>query len=105
MRFSLFQLLRVNMCKFNNRLFNFALIVFAIIHISLTSPINRKLSRNSFSDYYDYDQDLELNFDQRQNGSENYRVNFNGFLIALPAGDVTNNSDVLSILGETVLSS
>lgn len=93
------------MCKFNNRLFNFALIVFPIIHISLTSPINRKLSRNSFSDYYDYDQDLELNFDQRQNGSENYRVNFNGFLIALPAGDVTNNSDVLSVLGEKVLSS
>lgn len=89
------------MCKFNNRLFVFSLLWTCLSQVVLAKPaLQQDQSEESGNmelndlmaltallapqDNYD------LHYDQRQKGSENYRVKLDGFFIGLPQEDGTS---------------
>lgn len=64
------------------------LLVFVASKRSSGSPIEQLLSDfldDASDSQPDFGDDYELHFDQRQNGTENYRLNVDGVLIAVPA--------------------
>lgn len=79
------------MCKFNQFLVLFVCCA-QFIQISVTSPLGTLL----FDDYLDEqaDDDYDLHYDERQNGTENYRLNINGVVIAVPGASSNAMSSV-----------
>lgn len=76
------------MCKFNNNLFIISVLWYSVwlfltkITISNGHPLDALLA----DDYIDEDSvDYDLFYDQRQNGTENFRVRIDGVMIALPS--------------------
>lgn len=80
------------MCKFN-QLLPLLVCCAQLIQISVTSPLGTLL----FDDYIDEqtDGDYDLHYDERQNGTENYRLNINGVVIAVPGA----SSNAMSSIG------
>lgn len=78
------------MCKFNQFLALFVCCA-QLIQIGVTSPLS------IFDDYVDEqaDSDYDLHYDERQNGTENYRLNINGVVIAVPGA----SSNAMSSIG------
>lgn len=76
------------MCKFSNKLFAISVLLSLATHstygASLFEYIDAGLSgENNKADY-------DLTYDQRQNGSENLRLNIDGVLIAVPASSASS---------------
>lgn len=87
------------MCKFNQFLALFVCWA-QLIQISVTSPLGTLL----FDDYVDeqIDGDYDLHYDERQNGTENYRLNINGVVIAVP-GPSSNAMSSIGLLASNYL--
>lgn len=87
------------MCKFNQLLLLFVCCA-QLVQIGVTSPLGTLL----FDDYTDEqsDSDYDLHYDERQNGTENYRLNVNGVVIALP-GPSTNAMSSVGLLASNYL--
>jgi len=94
------------MCKFNNHLFKFAV----LISVGL---LVESVQSASFGDFLEelLDQsepepeqpDYDIYYDQRQNGTENYRLKIDGVVVALPAeidldDEGTGGLDEISLL-------
>lgn len=91
------------MCNYNNYIF-VIIVIFGIISTEIVSAgriyKNVKKNRDYDDDYYDY-LDYDLSYDQRQNGTENYRLHIDGVVVALPAhgsGAGPSSDTVLSAL-------
>lgn len=76
------------MCKFNNNLFIISFLWYSLwllaTHVTILNghPLDALLA----DDYVDEDTaDYDLYYDQRQNGTENFRLRIDGVVIALPA--------------------
>lgn len=82
----------MKMCKFNQFLALFVVCCAQLIQISVTSPLGTLL----FDDYVDeqIDGDYDLHYDERQNGTENYRLNINGVVIAVPGASSSAMSSI-----------
>lgn len=78
------------MCKFNQFLVLFVCCT-QLIQFGVASPLSL------FDDYADEqtDDDYDLHYDERQNGTENYRLNINGVVIAVPGA----SSNAMSSIG------
>lgn len=87
------------MCKFNQLLLLFVCCA-QLTQISVSSPLGTLL----FDDYVDEqtDDDYDLHYDERQNGTENYRLNINGVVIAVP-GASTNAMSSIGLLASNYL--
>lgn len=77
------------MCKFNNNLFAIYVLAFGLI-ITLIQSTNA--SPVDFLLFDDYDeeptgpaQDYDLHYDQRQNGTGNFRLHIDGVVIGVPS--------------------
>ncbi|XP_065088922.1 uncharacterized protein LOC135710331 [Ochlerotatus camptorhynchus] len=82
------------MCKYNSRLFWFALA--GTLSLACGLPV--------FSyddDYNSAEDDYDVIFDQRQNGTENVRLSVDGIMIAVPAPP--SQSDISSLAGSALL--
>ncbi|XP_019895353.2 uncharacterized protein LOC101891382 [Musca domestica] len=113
------ELKKRKMCKFHNRLFVFSLLAFGCcVNLVWSKPVLKQ----------DYNEDSNLNFnqimaltallspqdnydlhyDQRQKGSENYRVKLDGFFIGIPQEESSSllllTDDILESFGEEILS-
>lgn len=72
------------MCNYNNYIF----VIFVILGLAFEGALAghiRKIKNRDYDDEYDY-MDYDLSYDQRQNGTENYRLNIDGVVVALPGG-------------------
>lgn len=86
------------MCKFTNKLFAISALLLISTHSTCGSPLG------SLFDYLDdsngYDDvnkgDYDLRYDQRQNGTENVRLNVDGVLIAIPSSSSSSSSSSTS---------
>lgn len=81
------------------------LFVFIALQRSSGSPIEQLLSDfldDAGDSQPDFGDDYELHFDQRQNGTENYRLNIDGVLIAVPAAS-QNSIGSLGLLASSYL--
>lgn len=93
------------MCKFNQNLFLVTL-VWCIVWLSATraSPIDYLLLGDSADDQSNGRNDFDMRFDQRQNGTENFRLRVDGVLIAFPsvvsssAGSIASNAAATYLL-------
>lgn len=87
------------MCKFN-QLLPLLVCCAQLIQISVTSPLGTLL----FDDYIDEETngDYDLHYDERQNGTENYRLNINGVVIAVP-GASSNAMNSIGLLASNYL--
>jgi len=87
------------MCKFNQLIVLFICCA-QLIEIGVTSPLGTLL----FDDYVDEqpDGDYDLHYDERQNGTENYRLNIKGVVIALP-GASSNAMNSIGLLASNYL--
>ncbi|XP_037052296.1 uncharacterized protein LOC119085885 [Bradysia coprophila] len=87
------------MCKFNQFLALFVCCA-QLVQIGVTSPLGTLL----FDDYTDEqaDSDYDLHYDERQNGTENYRLNIDGVVIALP-GPSSNAMSSVGLLASNYL--
>ncbi|XP_061397095.1 uncharacterized protein LOC133332734 [Musca vetustissima] len=107
------------MCKFHNRLFVFALLTLGWSFIVVWSkPVLRQDSdENSNLNFNEImalsallapQDNYDLHYDQRQKGSENYRVKLDGFFIGIPQEDSSSllllTDDILESFGEDILS-
>jgi hypothetical protein len=94
------------MCKFNNHLFRFTV----LISVSLLFGLVQGASLGDFLEEL-LDQtglepeqpDYDVYYDQRQNGTENYRLKIDGLVVAVPAevdldDEVASGPDDLSLL-------
>lgn len=88
------------MCKFNQFLALFVCCA-QLFPISVTSPLGTLL----FDDYADEqtDGDYDLHYDERQNGTENYRLNINGVVIAIPGASSSAMSTIGSLASNYLL--
>ncbi len=79
------------MCKFNQFFVLFVCCV-QLIQITVTSPLGTLL----FDDYVDEEAEelTDYHYDERQNGTENYRLNINGVVIAVPAASSSAMSSI-----------
>lgn len=98
------------MCKFSNKLFTISILLLISTHYTRATPLGLLF------DYIDEDHfddgnkgDYDLRYDQRQNGTENVRLNIDGVLIAIPTsatsqaggslGDLATNYLLETLLG------
>lgn len=90
----------MKMCKFNQFLALFVCCA-QLIPISVSSPLGTLL----FDDYVDEqtDTDYDLHYDERQNGTENYRLNINGVVIAVPGASSSAMSTIGSLASNYLL--
>lgn len=85
------------MCKFNNRLFIFALSCLLGLNwvVVWAKPISDSTAYNNgeivgtLMALSDLINPQEVHYDQRQKGDENYRVKLDGFFIGLPQEDTS----------------
>lgn len=75
------------MCKFNQNLFLVTICGFALIELFAASPVDLSFLDDIMdgSSSHDINPNVDLKFDQRQNGTENLRLNLDGVIIAFPA--------------------
>lgn len=74
------------MCKFNQNLFLITICGFAFIEILTASPVDLSFLDDLMDGpSYDINPNHDLKYDQRQNGTENLRLNVDGVIIAFPA--------------------
>lgn len=74
------------MCKFNQNLFLITICGFAIIKTFSASPVDFSFLDDLMDGpSYEIDPNHDLRYDQRQNGTENLRLNVDGVVIAFPA--------------------
>lgn len=86
------------MCKFN-QFFALFICCTQLFQISVTSPLGTLL----FDDYVDEPVgDYDLHYDERQNGTENYRLNIKGVVIAVP-GASSNAMNSVGLLASNYL--
>lgn len=97
--FLLLNFITIKMCKFNQFLVLFVCCA-QLIQIGVTSPLGTLL----FDDYVDEETggDYDLHYDQRQNGTENYRLNIDGVVIAVP-GASSNAMNSIGLLASNYL--
>lgn len=79
--------------------------VAAVAQRSSGSPLEQLLTDfldDASDSQPDFGDDYELHFDQRQNGTENYRLNVDGVLIAVPAAS-QNSIGSLGLLASSYL--
>uniref|UniRef100_A0A1I8NXG4 Uncharacterized protein n=1 Tax=Stomoxys calcitrans TaxID=35570 RepID=A0A1I8NXG4_STOCA len=101
------------MCKFNNRLFVFYLL--SLVLATLAKPIlkHHEESQESNLNFNELlaltsllapQDNYDLHYDQRQKGSENYRVKLDGFFIGIPQEESASllllTDDILESFGE-----
>lgn len=93
------------MCKYNNRLFSFIIILQIIIinnvqSASISSLVLDGIDSSDIANRDDYD----VIYDQRQTGTENLRIHVDGVIIGLPGGGGSGNSNSpASFLGGAAL--
>lgn len=82
------------MCKFTNKLFAISVLLLISTHLSCGSPLGLLFDYIDDSSSYDDTNrgDSELRYDQRQNGTENVRLNIDGVLIAIPSSAASSSS-------------
>lgn len=82
------------MCKFTNKLFAISVLLLISTHLSCGSPLGLLFDYIDDSSGYDDTNtgDYELRYDQRQNGTENLRLNVDGVLIAIPSSAASSSS-------------
>lgn len=75
------------MCKFNQNLFLVTICGFALIELLTASPVDLSFLDDIMdgSSSYDVNPNHDIKYDQRQNGTENLRLNLDGVIIAFPA--------------------
>lgn len=82
------------MCKFTNKLFAISVLLLISAHSSCGTPL--KFLFDYIDDGSGYDDvsrgDYDLRYDQRQNGTENVRLNIDGVVIAVPAPSSSSSS-------------
>jgi len=91
----------MKMCKFNQFSALFIICCAQLIQISVTSPLGTLL----FDDYVDEQTggDYDLHYDERQNGTENYRLHINGVVIALPGASSSALGSIGSLASNYLL--
>lgn len=97
-----FTYLFVEMCKFHNNLFLVSIVWCVLVIVINASPIDFLLDEI----YEERDsnlQDSELRYDQRQNGTENIRLNVDGVVIAYLMGDSSAASNAGSLASDYLL--
>lgn len=82
------------MCRFANKLFAISVLLLISTHLSYGSPLGLLFDYIDDSSSYDATNkgDSELRYDQRQNGTENVRLNIDGVLIAIPSSAASSSS-------------
>ena len=70
------------MCKFNNHLFTCVLLLVLLMNVANCSPKNRLSSEKKLAKIGD---DLDIIYDERQNGTDNIRVRAKDVMIRIPA--------------------
>lgn len=94
------------MCKFNQNLFIATLfwcgIWLALSNQSSASPIDL-MGIDDFIDEPTNEGDHDLTYDQRQNGTENIRLNLNGVVIAFPSASSSQASSAVGSLAANYL--
>lgn len=74
------------MCKFNQNLFLISICGFAVIEMFAAAPVDFAFLDDLMDGpSYELDRNHDLKYDQRQNGTENLRLNVDGVIIAFPA--------------------
>lgn len=74
------------MCKFNQNLFLMTICGFALIAMLTASPVDLSFLDDLMDGpSYDINPSHDMKFDQRQNGTENLRLNVDGVIIAFPS--------------------
>lgn len=74
------------MCKFNQNLFLITICGFALIELLTASPVDLSFLDDLMDGpSYDINPNHDIKYDQRQNGTENLRLNVDGVIIAFPA--------------------
>lgn len=79
------------MCKSNQLLILFVCCS-QLVHIGVSIPLGT-LFDDDYADEVE-DSDYDLHYDERQNGTENYRLNINGVVIAVPGASSSAVSNV-----------
>lgn len=74
------------MCKFHNNLFLVSIVLCSVWLTINASPIDLLLDE-LFEERDSNSKDYDLRYDQRQNGTENIRLNVDGVVIAYASGD------------------
>lgn len=100
------------MCKFHNRLFVFSLLAFGCcVNLVWSKPVLKQDSNEDSNLNFNQimaltallspQDNYDLHYDQRQKGSENYRVKLDGFFIGIPQEE----SSSLLLLTDDILES
>ncbi|XP_073823488.1 uncharacterized protein [Musca autumnalis] len=107
------------MCKFHNRLFVFSLLTFGWSgHLVCSKPaLKQDTNEDSNLNFNEImalsallspQDNYDLHYDQRQKGSENYRVKLDGFFIGIPQEESSSllllTDDILESFGQELLS-
>lgn len=89
------------MCNYNNYIFVLIIGVILSNYYTNAGPLKKKIGKDYEDDIYDY-LDYDLSYDQRQNGTENFRLKIDDVLISLPgpgsgsgSGDGSTSSDTI----------
>lgn len=87
------------MCKFHNKLFKFVLLVLGTVLLISTSngtPIETLLEEylDAAAAQAQADSDYDVQYDERQNGTENYRLKIDGVVIAIPGAPPSSISSL-----------
>lgn len=77
------------MCKFNNNLFAIYVLTFGLVITLIQSANGNPIDFLLFDDYDEEPagqaQDYDLHYDQRQNGTGNFRLHIDGVVIGVPS--------------------
>lgn len=92
------------MCKFNQNLFLITICGFASVKMITASPVDFSFLDDLMDGpSYEVDHDHDLKYDQRQNGTENLRLNVDGVIIAFPASTSNQATSAASNLAANYL--
>lgn len=82
------------MCKFTNKLFAISVLLLISARFSYGNPLGLLFDYIDDSSGYDdvNKSDYDLRYDQRQNGTENVRLNVDGVIIAMPGPSSSSSS-------------
>lgn len=80
------------MCKFTNKLFAISVLLLVATRSSQASPLSFLFDYLDDSSRSGDDGNYDLTYDQRQNGTENVRLNLDGVLIAVPSSGGSSSS-------------
>lgn len=98
------------MCKFHNKLFMFVLLTIGLALLISPAAVNCTPIETLLEEYLDAaaaqaqqaDNDYDIQYDERQNGTENYRLKIDGVVIGIP-GASSNSIGSLGLLATNYL--